>query len=405
MGTYNIANVNPGDLIQASYIDRLVAAINDLDRRVTLLAGQSAAAASQLVINSVTPTGLLNILDTVTVTGANFTTPASANTVTIGGYQVGVFEPGSGPGTLIFAIPQFPPSVQLSATGTAMLMTITNAAGSSAVWLLTVAPQVVYPSGSLNLSYSVRPPAATPSDDLIHPAVPYAFGFTMVAHVFEAGNYLVTATMSNSAWTAAIQGGQQVSGGSQLTFAVPAPGSNTSGSMTSLTVTVTPPNVSGGTATLTLNAQEVTPGGTVTPAPPLILPITIGQSIPPLAVAVVSLATQVDSTGAVDISAAAGGTIVTLDVTFFKAATYTTTFVLASSNYTFPAAASGATSYALAPQSVTSANLPASGSGYGPLTQAVRVQAQSGAGPSTLNVQITDDAGDPPVSITVNIAP
>ena len=397
---YSINNVNPGDLIKAAYIDSLVAAILDLNKRVAKLEGQAVVAGDQVTITSVTdpqasPNGVFHVLDMITVSGTNFSVPAAANYVTVNGYQIGAFGPGSSANTLIFAIPAFPASVPVSSSGTSMLLSIQNTAGSSAVWLLNVAPQVVIPSGTLGVAYTVVAAQATgaPADNNIHGNYPYTFGFQIAAHVYEAGNYVLTATISSAGWTAAIQGGQPVTGGSQLSFQLPAASQNTAGTTQNVSVTVTPPNATSGTAILNLSVKEVTTGTQVVPAtlaPPLT--IAIAGTIPPVSVVQLAGTNASSTTGAIAVSTTASAATFTMN--FLKAATYTINFA-ASAGYTI------LTTMPLT-QVITAAMLPASGVGVS-VPQNVFLEAAQGAIPGTLTATITDNAGDPTVTLSANI--
>lgn len=145
-------HVQPGDLIRADLMNSIVAALGDLDIRLSALEGASPPSTGpypQVVITSVSPT-TPHVGDTVTITGHNFDFSVAAAVVKFGSVTVPNFNIAASSDTqLVFTVPNLG---LLPATGQSMTMTVSNF-GTQATRVITVLPKPQVFQGNVDIDY------------------------------------------------------------------------------------------------------------------------------------------------------------------------------------------------------------------------------------------------------------
>lgn len=162
-----IDDVHPGQLVQALYFNLIAHTINSFDDRLTALE-KGAAVSGQPLINPLPP-GPWHVGDTLTVTGQNLG-PVQSTIVTIGTATVTQFNPGSGNTALSFTIP----TLFVSQTGTALLLTVQTPQGSATTSIIVYPAQATTPAGTV----AVSPPTQSPAGNLAAGTFTFTFMFT-----------------------------------------------------------------------------------------------------------------------------------------------------------------------------------------------------------------------------------
>src|SRR2546425_12125117 len=96
-------DVQPGDLITADLMNRVLHEVQQLEDRLTALEEQGPTGGAVFITDL---SGTLRIGETLTVLGGNFEVPASLNIVTMDGVRIDRFIAGSNDTTLVFGIPR-----------------------------------------------------------------------------------------------------------------------------------------------------------------------------------------------------------------------------------------------------------------------------------------------------------
>ncbi|MGV9386418.1 IPT/TIG domain-containing protein [Nonomuraea sp. NPDC003707] len=123
----NIPRVQPGDLIRADFVNRLIAGLEELDARLTAVElGGGGGGGNAPVITGRFPIGDITRGSELRLLGRNFLIPANDNKVEIDGVSVGDLQFGSNENMLIFVVPPNLTSVPKDA-----VVTVTNRNGSA----------------------------------------------------------------------------------------------------------------------------------------------------------------------------------------------------------------------------------------------------------------------------------
>jgi hypothetical protein len=184
-----IVAVKPGDLITADLFDQLLAAIVDLDTRLTKL--EQLGVSTGVAILDATPS-VVSVKSTLTVTGINFSTPTKLNIVTLGSQTITVFKDLGTDKQFAFEVPDLS---NLDPAGSSVPLVVTNAQGSEASRLVTVKPFVVPPAGLIEVGQAVPvAPGMVASPESLQVTFPLRVQVTLDA------DYSATLQSSNSAF-------------------------------------------------------------------------------------------------------------------------------------------------------------------------------------------------------------
>jgi hypothetical protein len=145
------SDIRPGDLITASFMNQVLAEIQNLHDQLDQLA--AGGPGGPPVINSISP-GPLHVGDTITILGQNFG-PLSSTVVAFAGTTVPQFEAGSGDSVLVVKIP----TLFVSNQGTPTTLSITNPRGSVSTSINIFPALPTVPDGTLLLSLAAKSPA------------------------------------------------------------------------------------------------------------------------------------------------------------------------------------------------------------------------------------------------------
>jgi hypothetical protein len=143
--------VRPGDLITASFMNRLLDRLKACEDKLAVGTGTG----SSLFIDSIVPSGTLSVGQQIEVHGRGFADPVSGNIVTMGGMVIERFLPGSTPSILIMTVPNIP-----GVPRSDVVLTVRNGTSSDSE-TLNVIPAVVVPVGRLmitDVTGTVAPP-------------------------------------------------------------------------------------------------------------------------------------------------------------------------------------------------------------------------------------------------------
>ena len=306
---YKIDNVNPGDLIKASFIDGLIQAIVDLDSRLSRLEGSSAL--------SVTPNPVM-VGQTLTVVGANFSVPSEMNNVTLGGTLIVGFKDLGSPSQLAFTVPSIG---NLDAGGTSLALIVTNEQGLQRSALVTVKPLVQTPSGLI----ANTPPIPSTTGTLTSPTtLTYAFTATAIASL--GASYTASVTTTNPSFHAQFIDSNGSSLGPSTTLQLAAnPNGDATGGSTPLKVQVTVDKAlaNGVTTDVTLSISCTTPGNTVQALNGFVATgLTVGKAVPtPPTGVTINLVAPLTTSGSIPFALPADGTPVTKTMVFSVAQT------------------------------------------------------------------------------------
>jgi hypothetical protein len=151
MAITNLQHVQPGDLIKAEDMNRLLDALQLLDVRVTSLeTGDGGNRAPILLQRS--PSGDIEVNSPLTLIGRNFLLPSDRNTVTLGGVPINQFNADSDETNLIFTVPDV-----FSALPRTVQVSVRNEFGESTELNVGLLPHVVT-QGGLVVIFDQTPP-------------------------------------------------------------------------------------------------------------------------------------------------------------------------------------------------------------------------------------------------------
>jgi hypothetical protein len=268
--------VQPGDLITANFMNRILGTLETLEARVEALeasGGGGGGEPTPVMITSVEGPTPLRVGDPITVHGVNFAVPASLNEVRIGGVLVTSLGLNSNDVELNFNIP---PVGGLSPSGSAVTLQVSNSNGSDSE-PLTLRPAQSLPNGFIQVNYTVAP--VIPGSGLITANNSYIFTFEITAFANMQGDYTVTPelTPAGGGWSAVIledEGNQPRPTPVVLTL----PGNSQAGATRTLRVRVSIPSgqPNGTNRSLNLNVVENTEGTQVLPGSRVIT-VQVGQ--------------------------------------------------------------------------------------------------------------------------------
>jgi len=378
-------NVRPGDIISSDLFNRLLAALADLDSRVSDL--ETATRPPTLRIFSLSGPDPIRVGSRVTAIGEGFSRPAGANTIMVDGTRVtSIAEGSSDDEHLVFDIRD----PGLGGTAQNVVLWVTNAEGQSGSFSFRLEPAATEPFGTLTLVYDEAPVGSGTSPNLN--AGPYEFGFTLTAAVDRDVTVRLRADLGTVAgWSADLleNDGTPITG--------PIPVSRTPGTRR-FKVRVSVPGTGASTAILQVDAVETTAGTHVTPSTAPTLSFTRGSAIPQPETRV---AVRLESTDSVTVN---GG-----QVTFTRGVRGRLDFgfnfnlgtgFAGTTRFTWTATLEEATRAnwtVLAPSSTATDVIGATGAGL--LQQ--RLTAETGAGPTRLLLHIqAEPNGQDPVDIT-----
>jgi hypothetical protein len=209
----DIQQVQPGDLVTASFFNELIALIEQLDARVTVLE-EGELPGGAVAITAVSPQPV-RVGQDLTIVGANFGFSAGAHRVRFNGVQPSAFRPGSRDDVLICLVPSVP---GLQETGTPVTLTVSNAT-STAARVVTLLPPVVAPVGNVDVTFE----GATP--DPLTANANNEFEFTLHSDASLPVSLVLTPTVRTPAgaalaWpTAILDAGRAEIGDRQVTVA------------------------------------------------------------------------------------------------------------------------------------------------------------------------------------------
>lgn len=134
--------VNPGDLITANLMNRMMTAIEELQTKVTGLETSTTVTSSPVILN-VLPSRTIRLGQSIAIVGRNFAQPPDHNDVTIGGAPVVRFGPGSSTSQLNVTVPTSMANVPGPA---ALIVAVDDRSDSITV---QVEPEQIIPQGQL----------------------------------------------------------------------------------------------------------------------------------------------------------------------------------------------------------------------------------------------------------------
>lgn len=184
-----IPKVAPGELITAQFMNRVINAWNDLDRRVGDLEGSGT-----VVLTELSPVGSLRMASEVQVKGRNFGLPSQ---VTVSFDGTGAYlKPGSGDRLLVFDVPIIG---GVGEAGVAMTMEIRAAAGTATERVM-VLPPLALPTGDIVVSVTM------PSVAKIDADTTYAFACSVNVRTSDNESFTMKAAAGTAqqAWVVAV---------------------------------------------------------------------------------------------------------------------------------------------------------------------------------------------------------
>lgn len=256
MSTENndVPSVEPGQLITADLMNRLLKRVHDLEGRVATLEeeGSSGPEPGTLQIDDHNPKDV-RVGEQVTLVGKNFAVPGELNDIRVGGISVPDENVGLGSTetSLTFTIPSIG---GLGDTGSNVNVEVSNSNGSD-MQTVHLKPESVVPDGSIELQYTEEPLTETGQ---IVGGETYKFTFLATAFASQPGDYQATAS-TTSGWDTRIE---EASGdASSLNFSLPSAPAD--GASQEVTVSVDVPDQESGTTDLSLEVMETTPNTNV----------------------------------------------------------------------------------------------------------------------------------------------
>ena len=334
----NINPVRPGDLIKADFIDQLVSAISALEIRVQKLENGSVVGSGLTLLSASSPVTVGGLL---TVTGANFSVPTGANTVTLGSTTITAFKALGDDKQFAFDVPPIP---NLDPNGTSLPLTVTNASGGHDSRVVVIKPFVNVPHGAVSVVYDVAPVQQSP----VTVGTPFNFGFTINAGVDIAADYAASLTIATG-WSAVFLDDSGNPAGTQLAFHLDAnpQGTNAAGQKKVVVqVKPTTTQATGALAVLAVTSTCVTTGAQVNTTPSQVT-ISYGLTPPsPDNRTQVSLVLPATTSGVVSVPRNSPVTLQFLVVTSVLG-NYTAAFTLANATgWQVPPAAQSTVSFA-----------------------------------------------------------
>jgi hypothetical protein len=232
-----IGKVTAGELITAQLMNRIIEALNALERKV-------AEFADAVVIDEVSPPGDWRMGEQVTVRGRNFGLP-SQNKVTVasGGSIRVTLKSGSSDRLLLFDVPQFEGVPASGADGSFMI----ESPLGSAMEEIRILPPRALPQGQILVG--VAPPQVA----AIEPGRTYDYTCTVKFRTTESETFALTATAgtAQTRWAVAVTDASQTPLSELFVPTAPAPGVDRE-----VHVRITVPANASGAATMSLTATS-----------------------------------------------------------------------------------------------------------------------------------------------------
>lgn len=190
-----LQQVRPGQLIEAALMNRLVAAVLDLDQRVSGLAGENSHAppSNEATITSINPPDEVAVGDELHVYGTNFGLLAGATQAFVGSTRITVFKAGSTNSHLIFDVPT------LKETLPAKLAVVAGNQFSAQQRVLLVKPRPLNLVGSVTVELMSIDPAAIPANTDVFWEV------KLTSQASRVGTFNISATVDQSAWQSGVR--------------------------------------------------------------------------------------------------------------------------------------------------------------------------------------------------------
>ena len=264
-----VDRVMPGDLITAELMNQVLAALADLQIRVSDF--EATGRIPGLVINSFDPEVNVHVGDLLTIKGSGFSVPAERNTVTVGIAPVLKFNNlASDANNLVFVVVE--PGLPLS---NPIAISVTNDQGAKASKNLNLLAAVSVPQGRIEVPYTVAPslPTSGAGTPGTFAAGEWIFGFDLSTIVNGNGAYRVTPSSPAAGWNAQLL---------DETLNIPRTSNQFDilGSKTQpLRIRLTAPTGGASSGTLRLDVVETTTNTKVTPGNQTV-ELAIGTAIP-----------------------------------------------------------------------------------------------------------------------------
>ena len=188
------SNVQPGDLISATFMNQLLAEVQSLEDRVTALEGGSTSTTDGAPqITAISPASNLHVQDELRVYGRNFGLPGT-NQVTVGNQTVNTLEAGSSDSLLLFQIPP----IVVPTGGQNVVLIVANSKGSASTNFTLLPAQATLPTGNIPISLT-PPPGIT-----FAAGQKYIFTYKIVASTTVTDTYDLLPSVDQTGWLATI---------------------------------------------------------------------------------------------------------------------------------------------------------------------------------------------------------
>lgn len=198
--------VNSGDIISADFMNGILTRVDALEEKVRNL--EQSTPPAGVIITDVVGADPFRIGNRVHVLGRNFSEPAEANTVTVGGESVQSFAFGGSDQGLIFDLPAVS---NLNPNGSPVLVVVQTAGGAMATYQIILHPALILPAGRIDVTYSMAPvmPEGQPN---ISGDESYDFIYEVTTFVDLNATYTLTPIITGvSGWTASVIEGSTIS--------------------------------------------------------------------------------------------------------------------------------------------------------------------------------------------------
>jgi hypothetical protein len=194
-------HVSPGQLIGSSLMNLILDKISSIDDRVSALEGGTGIATGAAVITGISPSGPIQVGQTLTVSGRNFGFSVGAQQVFIDSVQVNAFQAGSSDQQLVFLIPTT--ITDVPALGRSATLSIGNG-------ILPPAKQPIFLLPAFTLSGAVDVNYVGPVTGVITPNQVATFQFTLKSRASLDATYTIQPVVTGPPNAAAFNSNLQV---------------------------------------------------------------------------------------------------------------------------------------------------------------------------------------------------
>lgn len=181
-----ILPVNAGDLIRADLMNQILAALAQLDNRVTALEVIGPSTGTSVVITNIIPNGPVRIGEQMEILGQNFGYSTGGMRLYLDGLRILGFLPGTTDQHLIFQVPVVP---NVPDGGKAVLLSLSNQT-STANQTVVVLPQQIPLGGNADVSYQTVTPATVAAN------APATFRYKVKSRANQNAIFNIQATVS-----------------------------------------------------------------------------------------------------------------------------------------------------------------------------------------------------------------